>query len=162
MSNDTWRYSDTIADRLWSGLAVREDGCIEWVRSVNPGGYGRITRGARGAGYALTHRVSWELVNGPVPDGSYVLHACDNPPCCNPDHLWLGSLSDNTQDMVAKGRSRTATGVAHRDAKLTWDEVQRLRALAAQLGNYAAAGRAFGVTKQHARAICLGTVRRAA
>ena len=50
------------------------------------------------------HRIAWEFENGPVPDGMCVCHSCDNPPCCNPKHLFLGSHQDNTQDMMKKGR----------------------------------------------------------
>jgi len=51
------------------------------------------------------HRVAWELTSGPIPDGMQVLHACDNPPCFNPEHLFLGTRSDNMVDMVSKGRA---------------------------------------------------------
>jgi len=52
--------------------------------------------------------VAWEDVNGPISDGLWVLHRCDNPPCCRPDHLFLGTPADNTADMIAKGRGRGA------------------------------------------------------
>ena len=72
----------------------------------------RVYRGAKnGAGYGwlnrhrmLLHRWVWEQINGPIPDGMKVLHACDNPPCFRYDHLFLGTMKDNTADMLAKGR----------------------------------------------------------
>lgn len=156
-------YSTTIAGRLHAGLRVEPNGCVVWVKTKNAGGYGRIARGSRGAGVAGTHRVSWELANGPVPEGMYVLHHCDNPPCCNPDHLFLGTLSDNTQDMLTKGRARghLQGGERHPDARLTDAQVTELRRLAATVNNYAELGRRFGITKQHARALCLGMKRAA-
>jgi hypothetical protein len=51
------------------------------------------------------HRVAWTLANGPIPAGMHVLHTCDNPPCCNPGHLWLGTQADNMADMARKGRT---------------------------------------------------------
>jgi len=101
-----------LADRLWE--KVNRDGpvpphcpelgpCWIWTRAANKAGYGKIGSG-EGAGTLATHRVSWELTNGRVPDGLFVLHRCDNPPCCNPAHLFLGTSRDNTQDMIAKGR----------------------------------------------------------
>jgi hypothetical protein len=71
--------------------------CIEWKGRTDKDGYGTI--GSRRA-----HRVAWEQTFGPIPDGLQVLHKCDNPPCCNPDHLFLGTRTDNMNDKVRKGR----------------------------------------------------------
>jgi len=54
--------------------------------------------------------VAWELLNGPVPGGMHVCHSCDNPPCCNPAHLFLGTAVDNAADREAKGRGNHASG----------------------------------------------------
>jgi hypothetical protein len=158
----TRKYSPTIESRLTAGLSPGGNGCIEWTKARSTFGYGRITRGARGAGWAFTHRVAWELANGPIPDGMCVLHRCDNPPCCNPDHLFLGTLSDNTQDMIAKGRGsgHRPSGEAHPDARLSDTDVAEMRRLAPSVGNYAELGRLFGVSKQHARNIVIGNKRR--
>ena len=158
----TWNYSASIADRLHAGLKLQPSGCVEWTKALSSSrGYGRIARGGRGTGCAGAHRVAWELENGPVPEGLYVLHHCDNPPCCNPDHLFLGSLSDNTQDMLTKGRAKghLQPGANHPSARLSDAEVQRLRELAPTVGNYAELGRRFGISKQYARSLCLGVKR---
>lgn len=80
-----------------------------------------------------THRLAWELANGPIPDGLCVLHRCDVRACCNVAHLFLGTLADNIADMVAKGRQargptkRSVRGEAHAHARLTTPMVVALR-----------------------------------
>ncbi len=90
-----------IGERFWSNVALG-DGCWLWTAGGNSKGYGHFW--VNGHQCQATH-VSWELTHGPVPNGKWVLHKCDNPPCVRPDHLFLGTPLNNTQDMVAKGRS---------------------------------------------------------
>ena len=77
------------------------DACLLWPGSRTDKGYGRILDQKRPK-YA--HRVAWELVNGPIPSGVIVCHACDTPACVNVRHLFLGSNQDNTDDRMSKGR----------------------------------------------------------
>src|SRR6185437_1359919 len=81
-------------------------GCREWIGARNPyrGGYGIfwVSKGAT----VLAHRMAWELAYGPIPDGLLVCHRCDNPPCCEPSHFFLGTDADNARDKVSKGRHR--------------------------------------------------------
>jgi hypothetical protein len=76
-----------------------------------------------------THRVAWELAFGPIPEGLWVLHHCDNPPCVRPDHLFLGTNLDNVQDKCRKGRGAVLSGVLNGRAKLSDEKVRAIRAL---------------------------------
>ena len=94
-----------MAKQFWARVDTSggPDACWPWQGARLPRGYGKMT----GAGYA--HRIAWELENGPVPAGMYVCHHCDNPPCCNPAHLFTGDAAANNADMDAKGRSGRGT-----------------------------------------------------
>jgi HNH endonuclease len=80
------------------------DDCWSWRGSTSVHGYGRLHRGARGEGIIGAHRASWLIHNGPIPEGMAVLHRCDNPPCSNPLHLFLGTQAENMFDAIAKDR----------------------------------------------------------
>lgn len=75
----------------------------------------------------LAHRISWEIQNGNIPEGMMVLHKCDNPACCNPTHLFLGTQETNIRDMVSKNRQVKGEGV--RRSKLSSKSVIKIRAL---------------------------------
>ena len=96
-------YLDRVRTKLAAKSRATPDGCIIWTgRGNGQYGYGSMSFRGRRVG---VHRLAWMLRHGPVPDGLYVLHRCDTPPCLNPDHLFLGTKADNSADMVAKGRS---------------------------------------------------------
>lgn len=102
-----------------SGLGPKGT-CWEWTSSKTSSGHGNV-RDDLGR-TTVAHRVSWELCRGDIPAGLQVLHSCDNPPCVNPDHLWLGTNLENMQDKVKKGRC----GKAWTDPRERWgEEVQR-------------------------------------
>lgn len=106
-----WGRRRHLHERFWEKVNVNAPGgCWEWTgsRTMAGRGYGTIGIGGRST---LAHRVSWEIKNGPIPDGPghhgvCVLHRCDNPPCVRPDHLFLGTQKDNVEDMDTKGRRR--------------------------------------------------------
>ena len=81
--------------------------CIEWDKYRNPKGYGHRTFNGK---VFLAHRAAWIDVNGDIPDGLCVLHKCDNPPCVNVEHLFLGTRGDNNRDCVRKGRYKSFNG----------------------------------------------------
>jgi hypothetical protein len=127
-STDCYRRGTvlSLADRFRRHIGpALKNGCIEWGGVKNTYGYGTLRKGPKGAGWLLAHRVSYELAYGPIPDGLGVLHRCDNPPCVNVEHLFLGTQADNVADMVAKGRIQR--GTQRRDAKLTEDIVREIR-----------------------------------
>ena len=82
------------------------NGCREWTRGRLSGGYGRLPMGSNKTVEA--HRISYAAFNGVIPQGMHVLHRCDNPPCIEPAHLFLGTPLDNARDKIAKGRSRVS------------------------------------------------------
>lgn len=153
--NDTKRFCSrrcygnartcSVVDRFWR-YVQKTSTCWIWTGGRNKQNYGRIGVSGR---MVPAHRVSWELHNGAIPNGLFVCHTCDNPPCVNPTHLWLGTTTDNARDMAAKGRqafqrdpSRAARGIRngnythpesrpkgerHHRAKLTDDDVRAIR-----------------------------------
>lgn len=89
-----------VADRLNARLDKSGD-CWIWTGHKKASGHAQINRNGK---HEYAHRIAWELANGPIPEGMQICHKCDNPPCCNPDHLFLGTQRDNMADKVSKGR----------------------------------------------------------
>ena len=101
-----------LIDRLLKKtIPEPNSGCWLWIGGTKKEGYGQIVIRPKRPGQRRkvksTHRVSYELLKGPIPAGMLVLHSCDMPCCINPDHLFLGTTQDNTDDMMAKGRHRS-------------------------------------------------------
>jgi len=114
---------------LAKGLTPAPGGCLVWGKYTAKNGYGQLGIHSKAM---QAHRLAWTLANGPIPPGLKVLHRCDNPPCCNPDHLFLGTQADNVADMVAKNRN--VYGERQNSSKLTSDQVITIRARYAQGG----------------------------
>lgn len=114
------RSVGTPAERLFARV-TRVNDCLVWTGSTDAAGYGRLVVGSRIDGtrrHEGVHRVAWMHYHGPIPDGMEVLHTCDNPPCVERGHLFLGNHATNMLDMAAKGRG------LH---KLTLADVARIR-----------------------------------
>lgn len=92
-----------LLDRLLDRVQRSPSGCWVWMSYVNDTGYGKFT--LAGQGTKAVHRLVYSILCAPIPRGMCVCHTCDNPPCCNPAHLFLGTKKHNTRDMWAKGRA---------------------------------------------------------
>lgn len=120
-----------IGDVFWSKIdkSGGEDACWPWMFAKNKRGYGWFHLPGTTATSVLAHRLAYSEVHGLIPDGISVLHKCDNPPCCNPKHLFLGSRRDNNEDMRVKGRAVNPPinrGASHGKSVLTEEQARKI------------------------------------
>ena len=101
--------------------------CWPWLGFRDKPGYGRLSYQGQ---MISAHRLAWQLHNSQlIPPGKCVLHSCDNPPCCNPAHLRVGTLEGNNADRAAKNRGNRPIGEANPKHKMTWADVREIRRL---------------------------------
>jgi len=132
----------SLEQRLWPKVAIAGPGeCWEWQGVKLPSGHGQIKVGDVST---LPHRVAYALTNGSIPSDVDVCHRCDNPPCCNPAHLFSGDALANMRDCVSKGRMHRGTRTGGH--VLTDDEVRAIRSTyAAGKLSQEKLGRLYGV-----------------
>ena len=154
-------------NRVDTGAA---DGCWRWM-GAHVSGYGNVWWHGRAR---RAHRVAWELTNGAIGDGQNVLHRCDNPPCCNPEHLFLGTQAENNADRQMKGRSRRLfkagpghpatmrSGERHWQARLTDADVSAIREARNQDVGLTVLAEKYGVHKTTVSRVARGVWRKSA
>lgn len=152
-----------VAERFWKKVNSSDvsDACWPWTGTRLTTGmrYGRFTIGPGNQNRHVAHRIAWELTYGQISKGMSVLHKCDNPICCNPKHLFLGTHMDNMKDMISKGRhigvvgrgiypiEKHARGSKNGCAKLTESDVLEIRRLHIEEWSYRLIAKKFGISK---------------
>ncbi len=135
-------------ENFWKKVskAPRPKGCWEWTAAKSKKGYGFFGFGLR---TYHAHRVAYRLCVADITSEVQVLHTCDNPPCCNPAHLFPGTNQDNVDDKMAKGRHNPGRGENNGGGgKLTWPDVRAIRAMRATEGmSQQAIADRFGVSQ---------------
>lgn len=145
-------------DEFWSQIRIAAPNeCWEWTGYLDPKGYGRTKYHGR---LWFAHRLAYTLVKGEIPQDQFACHSCDNPRCCNPDHIWPGTNAENTKDRHQKGRDARGLsngantqpelhprGEQHGMAKLSDAQVAEIRDLY-ETGNFMkrTLARRFGVS----------------
>lgn len=142
----------SIHERLMSRVKAMPSGCLEWQGTKTRGGYGSISINSVDT---PTHRAMYEALNGKIPSGMFVCHTCDNPPCINPEHLFLGTAKDNMQDSIVKGRfkfnfkkgNKITLGRAPENRALTEQDVKEVRKKLSSGERVCDIAKLYGVTR---------------
>jgi hypothetical protein len=154
----------TLKERLQDKYQIDANGCWIWTGDKTSQGYGRLSSQSNNVKKKIrAHRVSYEVYNGPIPQGMLVCHSCDIPSCINPEHLWLGTHKDNAADRVAKGRNGSTGGpkgprgpmersVSH--GTLTQEDVNIIRKKHADGSSYANLSLVYNTSAKYIYRVC--------
>lgn len=143
--------SKTVHEKLLNKLDII-DQCWMWTGSKNPAGYGMVQIGSK---IKLAHRAMYEVYRGPIPDNLVIRHRCDNPGCCNPNHLIVGTRQENIKDIDDRGRR--PKGSNHWKCKLTEQQLTEIKYDTRRQVDIAAE---YGITQAHVSLIKKGMARR--
>lgn len=155
-----YQLDSRARDRFLTKIHVTP-GCWEWTAGRATNGYGMLTVKVNGRwGHGLAHRISYQIFVSTALDSQVVMHTCDNRGCVRPDHLRLGTQSDNIRDMDMKGRRNLekaiTRGTSHYNARITDDDVRDIRKrYTGKYGNATALAKEYGMTSQNIRTIGL-------
>ena|SRR5688500_3393173 len=142
----TRKRRHTIND-FWVNIDKNANGgCWHWMGRVQRGGYGEFCLNGKNQ---LTHRLSYTLTYGEIPDGKIICHKCDVRICCNPDHLFVGTASDNKIDCLVKGH--------HSQAKLNPDKVREIRVKRLKGTSTRVLAKEFNISRRTIKDILKGT-----
>lgn len=130
--------------KYYEKYVVKQNGCWDWNGIIEHTGYGKL--GIRPP--IKAHRASWLIHKGEIPKGLIVCHTCDNRKCTNPDHLWLGTHKENTQDKISKGRSNLAKGSDLKVSKLNEEQVKEIKILLKNRLTCSEIARYYGVERK--------------
>ena len=129
--------------------------CWNWIGSKDRDGYGVF--GHHRNKQIKAHRASYAFYVGEIPNGMMVCHSCDNPSCINPQHLFVGTAKDNTQDMIKKQRRPILSGENHPNAKITDHQAHEIKQLRKQNVPLTSIANQYGISFQTVSSIAKGT-----
>lgn len=114
-------------ERFWDNVKILgKNDCWEWQGKSKADGYGQVCYDSQ---RDLAHRLVYRMTYGPIPDGMCICHTCDNRLCCNPAHLWLGTIADNNKDKARKGRASNQFLSGNAKSALSSQDLDDIRSL---------------------------------
>lgn len=143
-------------ERFWQKMTIGSDvQCWNWNEYLDTGGYGRVWVPSLRR-EVKSHRVAWELRNGQIPSGIFVLHRCDNRRCCNPSHLFIGTIADNVRDCIRKGRTNQVKGERVYGSRLNGEKVLQIRKARSAGERVKVLAEVYGVSEKTISSVALG------